>query len=364
MKLQYLKTLSKITVNPYGKIILLLVFSRIIAFIYLFNLDYVEPYDRLKPDEWWLIFHRWDSAFYDRIASLGYVDLRHWAFLPAFPAIIRIISAFTNHSGVATALAGLICGITWIPIYYKIAAIYTDNEYATYSTLIFAFFPTVYLFTSVGYSEGLWLTNTLLGWYLFLKERYFISSIVLAFSILTRIPGFILPAVILLYTLFYRRNLRGLFYLIPFSAMLLWLLYGYTQTGEVAAPIAAQTKTVWNPHLNFLEVFIFRIIRQDASSWNEYSSFTILLVAVFLYLYIRAFDVDKILGVYSFSLLALYLITGYFLSLPRFLPFTFPIWIKTGKAIRNKYSLSIYISINYILAILLWSQFLNDRWCG
>ena len=364
MGLRYLKTLSKIVVNPYGKIILLLVFSKVIAFIYLFNLDYVEPYNRLEFDEWWLIFHRWDSAFYDRIASLGYVDLRHWAFLPAFPAIIKIISILTNHSGVATALAGLICGITWIPIYYKIAATYTDNEYATYPTLIFAFFPTVYLFTSVGYSEGLWLTNTLLGWYFFIKERYFMSSIALTFSILTRVPGFVLPAVILLYMLLYRKNLRGLFYLIPFCAMFLWLLYGYTQTGEVAAPITAQTKTVWNPHLNFLEVFIFGIIRQGILSWNEYSSSIILLVTVFVYLYIKAFDVDKILGVYSLSLLALYLITGYFLSLPRFLPFTFPIWIKTGKAIRNEYSLSVYIFLNYIFAILLWSQFLNDRWCG
>jgi hypothetical protein len=43
-------------------------------------------------------------------------------------------------------------------------------------------------------------------------------------------------------------------------------------------------------------------------------------VTVFVYLYIKAFDADKILGVYSLSLLALYLITGYFLSLPRFLP--------------------------------------------
>jgi len=133
--------LSKIVVNLYGKIILLLVFSKVIAF----NLDYVKSYNRLEFDEWWLIFHRWDSVFYDRIASLGYVDLRHWAFLPAFPAIIKIISILTNHSGVATALAGLICGIAWIPIYYKIAATYTDNEYATYSTLISAFFPTLYL---------------------------------------------------------------------------------------------------------------------------------------------------------------------------------------------------------------------------
>ncbi|MHA1228998.1 MAG: hypothetical protein ACTSPV_19985, partial [Candidatus Hodarchaeales archaeon] len=76
--------------------------------LYLFNLEYIEPYGRLQPSEWWLIFHRWDSAFYERIASLGYIDLKHWAFLPAFPAVIKVIYFFIGHSGVSTALAGLI----------------------------------------------------------------------------------------------------------------------------------------------------------------------------------------------------------------------------------------------------------------
>lgn len=361
--LKYLK-LIKHAMNNYGRIVLLVFFSKIVAFLYLFNLEYVEPYGRLELGEWWLIFHRWDSAFYDRIASLGYIDLKHWAFLPAFPAAIKIIYIFTGHSGIATALAGLICGVIWIPIYYRVAATYTSDKNAIYSTLIFAFFPTVYLFTSVGYSEGLWLASTLFGWYFFLMEKYLLSSIALTISMLTRIPGFILPTVILVYMLFWRRDRRGLIYFIPFCAIFLWLVYGFTQTGEIIAPYAAQIKTEWNPHLNFVEIFVSRLIWKNTFSWSEHSSFIIILVALFLYLYIKSFEVDKLLGVYSLSLMTLYLFTGYFLSLPRFLPFTFPIWIKTGDVIKNKCLLYAYIIFNYILAILLWSEFLNDRWCG
>jgi hypothetical protein len=107
-------------------IITLLIVTKVIAFIYLFNLEFKEPYGRLDLHEWWLIFHRWASAFYDRIAAYGYenLDLAHWAFLPGFPFVIKIVYSIIGHSGMATALAGLIFGILWVPIYYKVALMY------------------------------------------------------------------------------------------------------------------------------------------------------------------------------------------------------------------------------------------------
>jgi Gpi18-like mannosyltransferase len=344
-------------------IVILLIITRIVAFAYLFNLEYIEPYGKLTPDAWWLVFHRWDSAFYDRIASSGYVELRDWAFLPAFPGAIKALNFLVGNSSVSTALTGLIFGVLWVPIYHKVASIYVGEKSAAYSTLLFAFFPTVYLFTSLGYTEGLWLTCSLLGIYFYLKERHALSGGILALSALTRIPGIILPLIFFLHKLVQKRIKQALFYLLPLVALIAWLGYGFLQTGSPFAPITAQTSTVWNPHLNFVEVFLIPLMTGNTLySWNEYSVFFFIALAVFSYFCIKVFSVDKVLGIYSISLLAFFLTTGYFLSYSRYIPFIFPMWLSLK--VKNRAMIVVYVIIGYILALILWSQFLNDRWVG
>lgn len=344
-------------------IVILLIVTRIVAFAYLFNLNYIEPYGKLTPDNWWLVFHRWDSAFYDRIASSGYVEPRDWAFLPAFPGAIKALNFLVGNSSVSTALAGLIFGVLWVPIYHKVASIYVDKESAVHSTLLFAFFPTVYLFTSVGYSEGLWLTCSLLGIYFYLKDRHALSGGMLALSALTRIPGIILPLIFFLHKLVQKRVKQALFYLLPAAALIGWLGYGFLQTGLPFAPLTAQTSTVWNPHLNFVEVFLIPLVTGNTlHAWSEYSVFFFIALAVFSYFCIKVFSVDKVLGIYSISLLGFFLTTGYFLSYSRYIPFIFPMWLSLK--VKNKAMIVAYVVICYIFALILWSQFLNDRWVG
>lgn len=344
-------------------IIILLVITKIVAFVYLFNFEFREPYGKLELQEWWLIFHRWDSAFYDRIAAYGYehLDLRHWAFLPGFPLVIRAIYIIIGHSGVATALAGLIFGVLWVPIYYKLALMYVDEGDAFHQTLFFTFFPTVYLFSSIGYSEGLWLTSTLLGWYFYLKNRHIYSSAIFTLSALTRIPGFVLPAVIFLRSLLKKDYRRAIIHIMPFATLILWCIYGFIQTGDFFIIIKAQRESVWNPHLNFVEVFLIHVLSgRTPSLWDPSFTFILLAVAIAIYAYLRAFDVDNNLGIYSVCLLALYLYSGYFLSLPRFLPFTFPIWMSIR--VKKKYLVYVYVFFGYLLSLILWSAFLNDLW--
>jgi len=344
-------------------IVIILIITKVVAFVYLFNLEYVEPYGKLAPNNWWLIFHRWDSAYYDKIASFGYVDLQDWAFMPAFPSAIKLISFIVGNSAVSTALAGLIFGVLWVPVYYKVASVYLGEKIATYSTLLFAFFPTVYFFTSIGYTEGLWLTSSLLGWYFYLKNRHFMSSSLLSLSALTRAPGIILPAVILLHKLTQKKLKQALIYLLPFVALISWVAYGFFQTGLPFAPITAQRETIWDPHLSFAELFLAQIMGGSTpSAWNEHSVFLIIAIALFSYFCLKVFDVDRVLGVYSVCLLAFFLATGYFLSLSRYLSFIFPIWLNVK--VQKKPVVAAYIIICFILALVLWSEFLNDRWVG
>ncbi|MFB3889453.1 MAG: hypothetical protein ACE14S_08170 [Candidatus Bathyarchaeia archaeon] len=344
-------------------IIIILVAAKIAAFIWLFNLTYVEPYGKLQPSEWWLVFQRWDSAFYERIATLGYVDLKDWAFFPAFPATIKFINFFIGSSSVSTSLAGLIFGLTWVPVYYKIGSFYMGEKNSAYSTLMFAFFPTVLLFTSVGYGEGLWLTFTLLGWYLYLKDKHALSSAALAVSALARVPGVVLPALLFLYRLKKRKFKQALVYVLPFLALTAWFLYGYTQTGELFAPVAAGGKTAWNPDLTFIDLFVSPMLKgEPPPAWGVDTVFIIMIISLFAYLSLKTFSVDKVLGFYSFSLLGLYLATAYLWSLSRFLPFTFPLWLNVK--VKSKWQVAVYVVINFLLAILVWSEFLSDRWAG
>ena len=126
--------------------------------------------------------------------------------------------------------------------------------------------------------------------------------------------------------------------------------------------MAALQKTVWDPHLNFLEVFLVPLASGKAPNWSDHSVFLFITLAIFTYLYLRVFKVDKILGVYSICLLATYLSTGYFLSLSRYLPFTFPIWINLK--VEKKSTVALYVVFSIVLAVMLWIQFLNDRWVG
>jgi len=286
--------------SPTMAIIIILIITKVVAFVYLFNLEYVEPYGKLEPNYWWLVFHRWDSAYYDKIASFGYVDPQDWAFMPAFPGAIKAISFLVGNSAVSTALAGLILGILWVPAYYKVASVYLGEKTAAHSTLLFAFFPTVYLFTSIGYSEGLWLISSLFGWYFYLKDRHFVASSILSLSALTRVPGIILPALMLLHKLAQRKTKQALIYLLPFVALISWVAFGFFQTGLPFAPITAQRETIWDPHLTFAELFLAQILGGNTpSSWNQHTVFLIIAIALFSYFCIKVFDVDKVLGTYS-----------------------------------------------------------------
>jgi len=219
------------------------------------------------------------------------------------------------------------------------------------------------LFTSIGYSEGLSLTTTLLGWYFYRKNKHYMSSITLAVSALTRIPEIILPVIIFLHQLAQKKIKQALIYLLPAVGLTIWAVYGFGQTGELMAPVAALQKTAWNPHLNFLEFFLVPLTKgKPPTFWSDYPVFFIITLAMFTYLYIRAFNVEKVLGVYSICLFVTYLSTGYFMSLSRYLPFTFPIWIDLK--VKKKSTIGLYVIFSFVLALLLWIEFLNDRWVG
>jgi len=74
------------------------------------------------------------------------------------------------------------------------------------------------------------------------------------------------------------------------------------------------------------------------------------------------FSVDRVLGIYSVCLPAFFLATGYFLSLSRYLSLIFPMWISVK--VKNKPIVAACLILCFVLTLVLWSEFLNDRWVG
>ena len=111
-----------------------------------------------------------------------------------------------------------------------------------------------------------------------------------------------------------------------------------------------------------MELFLAKLVNGSSATWGDHDVFVVLMILLFLYLSLKVFNVDKTLGVYSMGLFVFYLFSANFLSLPRYLPCTFPIWLSVRE--EKKSMTAVYVIFSFLLVLILWSQFLNDRWVG
>lgn len=149
-----------------------------------------------------LLGTRWDSYFYLTIANNGmYVDplrpddTRIWNFSPLFPFCIRMLMDFAKlfQVEIPVAVAGVLVAnffsLTSTIAFFYMSRIYFDVEKAIGATLLFSFFPTIFVFSTVAYSEPVFITFSVLSWYFFEKKKYPFAGLSLALASLARYPG-------------------------------------------------------------------------------------------------------------------------------------------------------------------------------
>ena len=130
-----------------------------------------------KTPNWAYLFVGWDSAWYLSIMTRGYAfSTQSYTFTPGLPVFGKLFSLLFQNPVVSIALCALMFGVLWIPFFQLIAEKYMSKQAALASTLLFALSPYVFLFTSVAYSEGLFLFFTLSAWYLFKKGKVALCS--------------------------------------------------------------------------------------------------------------------------------------------------------------------------------------------
>lgn len=119
-------------------------------------------------------FFGWDSAWYLSIVEKGYAfSNQSYAFFPGLPILSWLLNLVLQNSVLTLVVITTFFDVLWIPIYQLVAEIYLDKSKALKSTLLYALFPYVSLFTTVTYSEVLFLFSTLSAWYFFKKQKLF-----------------------------------------------------------------------------------------------------------------------------------------------------------------------------------------------
>lgn len=226
-----IKTNNKLDMK---KIILCFLLSRIFLIVFLIlnkNLDVFEIYD---------------ATHYINIAQYGYAKPFLYAFFPLYPFLIKILSVIIPSYQISGALISNLCSFLSILVFNKLI----ENKDNNWYMICFIFSP-ILGFTSIVYTESLFMLLTLLGFYLYKKNKYILSAIIVGLSILTRNSGIILWGAIgleMLYRLFIEKDKTikfkniCIFGIISLSIGMIYPIYLYIQTGDFLKFVSVQTE--------------------------------------------------------------------------------------------------------------------------
>jgi len=129
----------------------------------------------------------WDASFYRIIAEHGYPttlpldDAGHvapnaWAFLPVFPALVRVVMPLTGGSfWVAGVLVSALAGAGACVLLYRLVLAVGCSHRARWATALFAFAPTGFLL-QVAYAESTFLLLLFGALLALVRRRYWLVA--------------------------------------------------------------------------------------------------------------------------------------------------------------------------------------------
>lgn len=202
----------------------------------------------------WGIFDAWDGIHYRAIATTGYEFIddgkqHNLAFFPLFPFSIRVLMQFGLSFEVAglvinnfAFLAALYCLYLWLKECY-------GTKIAQWGTAVLCWYPAA-MFTSVIYTEGLYLFLSIATLRAFDQKQYRWMAIWGAMATATRPTGLALIPALLMAAIKERRSaIAYLASLASATGVLLFSLYCAIRFHNPLAFIAAQRG--WRPSLGF-----------------------------------------------------------------------------------------------------------------
>ena len=327
---------------------------------------------------WAYTFVGWDSAWYLSILTKGYeFSSQSYAFSPMLPFLGRIFRLLFQNPVISLVICSLIFGVLWIPFYQLVAENYMSKSKALFSALIFGLSPYVFLFTTVGYTEGLFLFVTLGSWYYFKMNKIGFASGFAAISTLTRINGVFITLPFLAASIFKKKTQKMYWFafsLLPILALIGWLVYcRFTANDFLAFMHANEWSSMYTLRTLIAEglpqkgIAVFQDAFQNSPAppvWlTPYAVIFAIVAPVFLLL--RAWKMDKSLALYFLLSYLGILMTGALVSLPRYISGLFPVWIFIAGFIPVNRKTTVLLVAGLFLSVViglgLWTDFLNGK---
>ncbi|MDO3699791.1 hypothetical protein Q3H92_19020, partial [Curtobacterium flaccumfaciens] len=160
----------------------------LLATVYLLATANGWPFASYRQDPSFFTFSgSWDASFYRIIAEHGYPatlpvdDSGHvlpnaWAFLPVFPAVVRLLMTLTGASfWVAGVVVASIAGAGACVLLYRLVLAVGCSHRARWATALFAFAPTGFLL-QVAYAESLLLVLLFGALLALVRRRYWLIA--------------------------------------------------------------------------------------------------------------------------------------------------------------------------------------------
>jgi hypothetical protein len=343
-----------------------------------FHTPWMDANPRLIPEwssilnpsassDWLWLFNAWDSPHFQLIAQSGYT-FPDYAYLPGYPIFIRMAGLIIGNYWLGGLIVTQVFALASVVAFQSLAEQHMNRTEALCATLLMATFPYVSVFTTLAYSEAVFLFSSVSAWYLYRKGRLGASSLLAGLASVTRIYGIAIVLPILL-EIVKSKQYRKLIYLtVPAGFLGSWLLFCYFSTGD---PFATLTDEKWftsniASHFGLIQTIMNQLFRGlvGAVAVPFYIDPPILIaLCLFVYLIVKTCQVDASLSVYAVALfVSVILVVTNHLSMLRYFAFIFPIWLTVRT--RNLLLVTACVILFSLVTWLLWLYAISVTFIG
>ena len=319
-----------------------------------------SPISIPSNSSWLWLFNAYDSLHFQLIAVLGYYH-PNYVYLPWFPVLIRLAGLLTGDYWFGGFLVTQLFAIGSIVMFQFLAELYMKPREAMYATLLMATFPYISVFTTLSYSEAIFIFSSLSTWYFYKTERIEVSSLFAGLASVTRIYGFVIVLPMLL-SMVSSKHYRRLFYLlIPTAFIGLWALYCYFSTGDPIVSWTDEKYWIFDSKFSLAQIILIQGLKGVGCCAVHPG--ILVSVGLFAIVIARTWRVDRFLWTYAVSLFSLLLFTTVdHLSLLRYFPFIFPLWLTVK--LQNPLIVAVCVAFFVPVSLILWLYALSAIFIG
>ncbi len=253
----------------------------------------------------------WDGHWYYIIAVVGYpsqlpltpdghVGESAWAFMPAYPAVVRLLMLVSGLDfGTVAVFVSVACALGAALLFYRLIHLVLPGSVALFSVVLFCVAPLSPIL-QVSYAESMHLLLLVAALYLLLQRRYWMLVPVIAVMSLTRPSGLAFALTLGLHVVyrFWRRRTEEFpvgervasVIATQFSGFMgiAWLLVAWAITGDASA--YTETELAWrSAYIGYQELVPFTPWLKAAGFWAGQWGVPLPLLVVILALVVAGF---------------------------------------------------------------------------